>query len=367
MAWGETPAVDAVIPVGTAPGCDRPARVGVTVNGRALGRRVTGVERYAREVVARLPDGVVVVSGGPERSGWRGHLWEQSRLPRRIPRGDLLWSPANTGPLAVREQVVTVHDVAPLDHPEWFDPVFGAWYRWMLPRLARRVRRVVTDSEFSKGRILARTGLAEERVAVVHPGVDHEFFRPAGLAEIEAVRESYRLPDRYVLAVGTLDPRKGLEDLVAAWRRVRSAEGVLAIAGGRVPTLRRSLRIEEDDTVRLLGYVPDQRLRPLYAGAAAFALPSHYEGFGLTVLEALACGAPVVASNGAALPEVAGSAAVYVPPGDRDALAEALRGVLGDASVAGRLREEGLARAARFGWDRTARGVWDVLSSARTG
>lgn len=335
----------------------------VIVNGRALGRRITGVERYAREVTVRLSANVFVAGKRGNLTGWRGHLWEQLCLPRLVVSGDLLWSPANTGPLAVRDQVLTVHDVAPLDHPEWFNPLFGAWYRWLVPRLARRVRCVITDSLFSKRRILARTGIPEQRVKVVPPGVDNESFRPVENVVSAEVRAAHRLHVPYVLAVGTLDPRKGLDDLVAAWRRVRSSGAVLAIAGGQSRTLRRYLRLRESESVRLLGYVSDTHLPALYSGAAAVVLPSKYEGFGLPVLEAMACGAPVVAACAGALPEVAGDAAILVPPGDPDTLAEALETVLCDESVVATLRTKGFERSRRFDWSRTAQGVWNVLAA----
>lgn len=337
----------------------------IVVNARACGRRITGVERYTREVLARLPEEVALERPDVGHTGLYGHLWEQWGLRRRLRAGDLLWSPANTGPLFVHRQVLTLHDVSPLEHPEWFRPAFAAWYRALLPGLCRRVRRVITNSDFSKGRIVEVTEVPEDRVTVVPAGVDLERFGPAGPDRVRSAHEALGLSVPYVLAVASLDPRKGFDVLARAWRRLRPQGISLAVAGGRSRGARGELGLEADGGLRLLGYVPDEHLPALYSGAAAFVLASRYEGFGLPLLEAMASGAPVISTTAGALPEVAGDAALLVPPDDPGALAEALHAVLSTQRLADDLRARGFDRAGAFDWARTARGVWDVLSTER--
>jgi hypothetical protein len=156
--------------------------VSIVVNARFLARRVTGVERYARAIAVRLgPD--IQLAHPPIEGAAVGHLWEQCGLPAQRRATDLLWSPANTGPVAVRRQVVTIHDVSPIDHPEWFHPRFAAWYRQLMPRLARRA--VLTVSELSRGRIAAPLGMDPAKIDVIPCAVDALF---------GSVRPSYRKP-----------------------------------------------------------------------------------------------------------------------------------------------------------------------------
>lgn len=337
----------------------------IVVNGRCLHRPVTGVERYTTEMLACLADRVRVVARPRPAGGIGGHLWEQVRLPLLVGRHELLWSPANTGPLAVSRQVVTVHDVSPLDHPEWFHPGFAAWYRLLLPALARRVRRIITDSSFSRARILERLRLAEERVASIPCGVGPQF-APAPAEAIAAVRRRYDLPAPYLMTVGSLQPRKNLATLFTAFALVRreASDVDLAVAGTSRATFGSPAVGRVPPGVALLGFVDDEDLPALYSGAAAVVVPSLYEGFGLTVLEAMACGAPVVVASGTALDDVAGDAALKVDARSAEALAEGLTQVLSDSTLRSTLRRHGLARARQFPWERAAEAAWRVLQEA---
>jgi glycosyltransferase involved in cell wall biosynthesis len=291
---------------------------------------------------ARRPDGLA------------GHLWEQTVLPRLVGPGSL-WSPANTGPLAVDRQAVTIYDLAPLDHPEWFRPLFAAWYRWLWPRLVRRVHTVLTISDFSRARIVHGLGLPEDKVAVVPAGIDLDRFRPAGRSEIEAVRAKYELSNPFVLFVGTIQPRKNLSGLAQALRALREHfPGLeLAAAGDRGEVFAPD-RTARSPGVRFLGRVPDDDLPALYSAAAVFAQPSFYEGGGLTVLEALACGCPAAAARGSGLEEYLGDAGVTFDPQDSADIAAALGGLLADESLRRASRAAGLERVHEYSWRRTA-------------
>ncbi|MEW5829576.1 MAG: glycosyltransferase family 1 protein [Chloroflexota bacterium] len=327
----------------------------VVVNGRFLGRRVTGVERYGREVLRRLGGRPRVVRSGRGTDGARGHLWEQAALPGLVGPGQLLWSPANTGPLRVANQVLTLHDLGPLEHPEWYRATFGLWYRLFVPPLVRRVRRVVTSSEFVRAKLMRRFGLPGGRVTVVPGGVDTEIFHPNAPRTLD-------LPPKYALFVGSLQPRKNLPGLLAAWGQVEDAvpEAWLVIAGTGGAAFR-PVSLIAAERVKFLGAVAEPDLPGLYAGASLAVLPSFDEGFGLTALEAMACGAPVAASTAGALPEVVGEAGLAFDPHDLPGMAEALRRGLTDEGLGKSLREKGPARAEGFPWQAAAGRMREVF------
>jgi glycosyltransferase involved in cell wall biosynthesis len=344
-----------------APGVDRP----ILINARAAVRpQITGVERWAREMTARLPQlrpHAYRVAAPPIRFAHSaGHLWEQGALPLMAARmrASLIFSPASLAPLAWPRNVALMHDAAVLRHPELYGRAYIAWERRILPAIARRAQRVITVSEHSRQEIVSLLDAPPERVVVVSPGVG-ERFSPA--ADAEGTRAALQLDRPYVLTVAASGLRKNLRALSQTAGRLREAGMELVIAGGTRAHLSPDAGVEG---ARSLGYVAEELLPGLYAGAGAFVLPSLHEGFGLPVIEAMACGTPVVASNRGALPETCGDAALLVDPQDASAIAEAVLAVALDEAVAHRLRESGLARAAHFSWDRAAREVDAVLSEA---
>ena len=328
---------------------------GIACNTRCLISPLSGVQRYTMELLARFGDAVTPCAPSRRLSAVRGHLWEQIVLPRRT-HGSLLWSPANTGPLAVAEQVVTLHDMAALEHPEWVSRKFAALYGYLLPRLARKVRHVLTISQFSKERILACTGIAEQRVTVIANGVDARF-APASELEQAEVRGLLGIGDRrYVLSLGSLEPRKNLSTLLQAWQRLADRLPsdvwlVLAGAKGNEAIFRHVPSLDSvPPRVLLAGHVEDRLLPALYSAAECFVYPSLYEGFGMPPLEAMACGCPVVVSRLASLPEVCEDAAAYCEAGDPCDLASIVRRLYDDGGLRLHMRQVGLARAANFRW-----------------
>ena len=338
----------------------------IAVNTRTLAHPVTGVQRYVLELLARMGPRLDRLQPPVPRLGVRGHWWEQRTLPKLLD-GRLLWSPSNTGPLGVSHQVVTLHDVVPLDHPEWLSRRFALWYRALIPRLARRVKAILAVSEFTKQRIIETCAVDPAKIHVVHHGVDPRF-SPQPTDRVAAVRRRLAVPDGpYVLTVGTLEPRKNLRRLLAAWRQVTSthADAALVIAGGAgVSRIFRQLDVAQPPRVLLTDRVDDDDLPALYSGADVFAYVSEYEGFGLPPLEAMACGTPVVTANRTAMPEVVGDAAVTVDPFDVDAIAAGLSELMADADRRADLSARGCARSRAFTWESAAAKTWDVLEAA---
>ena len=289
-------------------------------------RRVTGVERYGREILRCIGKRCSLES--TPWQGWRGHAWEQFILPSRLSRNSVLWSPANTGPLMVRRQALTIHDLSPLEHPEWFHASFAAWYRLFLPILVKRVQTIFTPSEYVKQKVIRRFGA--RNVIVTPNGVDHSLFHPS------AKQTRIDLPRDYILFVGTLEPRKNLGRLLQAWNEIKDEfEEMWLMIVGVSGSVFKSIRVSHEmERVRFLGYVDDETLAGLYANASLFVLPSQDEGFGLPALEAMASGTPVIVSDGGALPEVVGDAGMRFCLSDHNALKNALKECLSDARAA---------------------------------
>jgi glycosyltransferase involved in cell wall biosynthesis len=336
------------------------------VNLRTLGHRVTGVQRYLLSLLPYMPAELGSVRPPRPLQGIKGHLWEQLYLPTQLHRR-LLWSPGNTGPIGVSRQVLTVHDLSTLDHPEWFERRFALWYGALLPQLIRKVRAIITVSHFSKERIVRFTSVDPDRVHVIYNGVDRRF-RPANPKSIKRVLADFDLDRPYVLFVGSLEPRKNLRILLEAWQLVSFDGATLAVVGAAG---RQFSRCEFDlipKGVRLLGSVGDDVLPALYSAAAGFVYPSIYEGFGLPALEAMACGCPVAVSNISAHREVCGEAAMYFDPFSPEDVSSKLQWLLRlDGADRASVRERGLNRSARYTWQSAASDTWRLLTLAKNG
>jgi glycosyltransferase involved in cell wall biosynthesis len=342
-------------------GTDR--TVEVMVNGRSLLRRLTGVERFTVQVVRQLKGRVRVMQPPPALAGPLGHVWEQIYLPLAMRPGAVLWSPANTGPLAVSRQVITIHDLSPLDHPEWFHPAFARLYHTLLPSLVAHSLAVVVPSRFTRERLLAYPWARQAAIFVIPAGVERAFFYPRSPGEVDAVRLRYGLRGEYFLAVGSLQPRKNLSTLLAAWKILAASRSRLSLAVvGAADQRFRSPALEPAlDGVRFLGYVPDRDLPALYSGAQALVCPSFYEGFGLPLLEAMACGTPVAASNCGALPELAEGCSLLFDPGKPQAIVDCLAALAGDPRLRREFAFSGLERSRSYDWGRTAQSIMDVM------
>ena len=293
--------------------------------------------------------------------------WQQWDVPRRAKRmrADVLHVPGFDAPLwRPCPTVLTVHDLIGMIFPANLPPASRFYWSKWLPFAARFAHRIIADSDATRRDILRLLRVPPERVTVIQLGVDPRF-QPQAQPAIEACRARHTLPARFILYLGTLEPRKGIDTLIDAFASLAHAHPHdLVLAGKRgwywEPLFDRMRKLGLADRVHVIDYVADDDLPSLYSAAAVFAFPSRYEGFGLPVLEAMACSAPVVCSNASSLPEVIGDAAISIRPDDTDGLARALESVLGDDRLRNDLREKGLQQAQRFTWEKTAQATLAV-------
>ena len=327
--------------------------------GRPLARRRTVRDRAANLV----------------RDVW----WNQHAVLRAAKRcgAALLHAPAGVGPvLGAIPKVVTIHDLAFLRFPEFFHRWFRSYATWVIPRLAHAARAVITVSQTSKADLINRLGLPEAKIFVIPNGVDRAFAPVApGSDRAAEVASRYRLPAAFALTVGSIEPRKNLVRLMQAVERLRTrpetAEMVLVHAGpyGWLgdDVERMAEKLRGAGAVRFIGYVPPADLPVLYSMARFMVYPSLFEGFGLPVLEAMACGCPVVASSIDALEELAGTAAVFVDPYSVDAIADGLARVWRDPEEQMVLKQRGRQRSGEFSWDSAALSTAEVYDRVLEG
>jgi glycosyltransferase involved in cell wall biosynthesis len=274
-----------------------------------------------------------------------GVLWQQTRLAALD--ADVLWAPHGTLPLRWRKpSIATVHDFTSITMPHRHRLKTIVSYNLFIGRSLEQATRVACVSRAVADETMRGFGVAAERIEVVPNGVD-SFFSPGG-GEGD-----------FILFTGTLEPRKGIDDLLAVWRSLPEPRPRLVLcgdAGWRTG-------IPNDPAIEVTGYVRRERLRELYRGARAFVYPSHYEGFGIPPLEAMACGAPVIATRTGAIPEYGEGAAELVAPGDTAALRESLLRVLRDDSLRRELRAAGPERARDWSWERGAKVMLQMLEA----
>ncbi len=373
-------------------------RIGIDYT--AAARQRAGIGRYARELItALLALGsthqyvIFGATGGLETDDWRleiqgdrvrfrtlplsddwiARLWHRLRLPIPVETItgalDIFYSPDFVLPPTRRatRTLLTVHDFSFLHYPEHFVPKLVNYLKQVVPRSVARADRVLADSEATRADLIAHLGAPPDKVEVLYGGVAPRFRSEPEPGEKERLQARYGIGDQpYVLSVGTLQPRKNYVRLIRAFNQLANQPtNQLLIAGGR-GWLYKDIFAEAEkhsDRVHILGFVDDADLPALYRNAALFAFPSLYEGFGFPVLEAMACGVPVVCSNASSLPEVAGDAALLIAPSDTGGLAAAMARVLEDADLRRDMVARGFVHAAQFTWERAARQLLAVFDS----
>lgn len=285
---------------------------------------------------------------------------------------DVVHYPANVGCVTrLRNMVVTIHDMTFFLHPEWYRYERAMYYRWAVGRSARRAARIIAVSQATKTDIVDVLRIPEDRIEVVNQGADERFSR-ADAGAIAAARAKYNLPPRYILYYGTIEPRKNLERLVAAWNSIAGRIEQDLVIAGRLGWKTQPIRAAADhsphrERIHFPGFIADGDLPAVISGADLVALPSLYEGFGNAIQEGMACGVPVVTSNCSSMPEVAGGAAKLVDPMDVESIADGMARALEDTELRARCIAKGLQRARELSWTKTAQGALRVYRSVAAG
>jgi glycosyltransferase involved in cell wall biosynthesis len=287
--------------------------------------------------------------------------WEQLLAPLllRLGHADVFHGVLNVAPLLCPvPSVITIHDLAFLSFPQTFRRLNRAYLTWATRVSARRASRILAVSEATKREIVRLLGVPPERIVVTYDACEERFAPPDPVA-LEAFRRRAGLPERFILFVSTLEPRKNVPTLLEAYARIAgSTDAPLIIGGGKGwlydAIFAKAHALGLGERVRFVGFIAGEDLPLWYAAATVFTLPSLYEGFGMPLLEAMACGTPVVTTTSSSLPEVVGDAGLMVPPTDAEALGAALLRLLNDAELRAELRERGFRQARRFSWSVTA-------------
>lgn len=351
----------------------------IAIDMRALPK--SGIGNYSQALLNKLPimfSGVETVAVADEitisRRKFHGYLsrlqrlwWEQVNLPRLLKdnKVDILHNPMNLG-LPLREgikSVVTIHDVIPLVYKDIYlrTGVARTYYRLALQIALNRSARIITDSIFSRDEIVKYMSVPREKIQVIYLAAGEEFvpLRDPVLQRITA--QKFGLLRPFVLTIGGNEPRKNIDRLVNVFQHLCKNPGVdLAVVGGSWRGTKLRENIKGVNNIFFLGPVDQQELVSLYNMAELFVFPSLYEGFGLPVLEAMACGTPVAASNTSSIPEVAGDAAMLFDPQDEEEMSKIITGILGSRETREELSLKGLERAKMFTWENTLAQTMEV-------
>ena len=292
------------------------------------------------------------------------YLWQQTSFLRRLKPDWYLSTYFLPSCLPCRGAVI-VHDVSFCAHPTYFPPEIALYMRLLTGLAIRRARVVAFDSKFTASEVKRYYPQVLTKGVVTWPGIDRRFRQPATAKDDLKTLAHYGLQAPYILAIGNIHPRKNLARVLEAYRQLNSSNATMpGMVWIGLPRWKSAYLIREalEAGVILPGYVPPDDLPALYRGAAVFIYPSLYEGFGLPVLEAMACGTPVICSNTSSLPEMAGDAALTVDPYDVNAMARALRLILADQQFASALRQRGCQRVQRFTYADTAQTLYRALN-----
>lgn len=350
----------------------------IYLNGRFLTQQQTGTQRNAYELTISLlkltkeirilvpPTDILKtydISQMPIQvvGKNKGSLWEQVDLAifMALKKRSLLVNLTNTAPYLLRHQIVSIMDMAVFVNPNWFNWKFYTYYQWLVPRIARRSKLVVTISNSSKLDIIKYTGVSESKIKIIScavPSKFHELINSSNLEDAQLLLSRYGIENKnFYLAVSSLDPRKNFSMLLEAYNASGSTIPLLIVGRKNKTFADSNLEAEgSNQKIKFTGYISDEELVNLYKSALCFLYPSLYEGFGIPPLEAMACGCPTIVSNIASLPEVCGKASVYIDPLNKGEIAQAIKNISTDERLREKLISAGFDQSDKFSWDRSA-------------
>lgn len=347
----------------------------ILINARFLTQNITGAQRYAIEIskeLKKVRSDIKFVS--PKNIMHRelaeylevetygrftGHLWEQIELPIYLRnKGDpLLLNLANLPPLIYGNKICTILDLSFLRNPQWFSRKYYYYYRFMLPKIAKNSKKIITISEFSKNEIIGLLKIPKEDIINTYCSISDIFQTIPGY-------KSKNIYGNYILAVSSLDPRKNFRNLMLAFNKLQLQNIKLLIVGSNnkvFANMELQKLVNTNSNIIFTGYVPDIELVKLYTNAKLFVYPSLYEGFGIPPLEAMACGCPVVVSNTTSMPEVCSNAVYYINPHDIDDISTGIKIILNDSKLQQELRQKGFDRVKLFSWEESAKKIIKII------
>jgi glycosyltransferase involved in cell wall biosynthesis len=368
----------------------------IAIDAHSVGAQLGGNESYITNLIESLADidsvnRYTLYVTKPEAAKRFANRWPNFTLRTTLPHTplvrvpltlsaelrrhpvDLLHVQFTAPPFCPCPVVASIHDLSFEHLPKTFKRRSRMQLRLTVRQTARNAARILALSEYSRGDIIETYGIEPERVSVIPPAAPGHFAPVTDVLELARVRRNYGIEDEYILSVGSIQPRKNLARLIAAYaslRRLRPQAKLpqLVLVGKKAwlfdETLRAATEHGLTSDIIFTGYVPEADLPPLYSGACCFIYPSYFEGFGLPVLEAMQCGTPVIAGNRTSLPEVVGDAGLLVDPFDEQALALAMARVIENSDLAAELCVKGLKRAREFSWRKTARMTLEVYKQA---
>ncbi len=297
-------------------------------------------------------------------------LWEQWTLPKLVKKYnlDLLHCTANTAPLFLEcKKIVTLHDIIflesnPMNKGSWYQKFGNLYRRWIVPAMVKKCETLITVSHFERKRIQEYFGFSDEKVQAIYNGVGNHFFEEYSHNQLEAVKKKYALPDNYILFLGNKNPKKNLPNVIRAYDKCLKANKdvwKMAILDFDQPSLKTLIEQENlspqlMDKIVFPGYVPNLQLPLLIQASRLFLYPSLRESFGIPIIEAMACGVPVITSNTSSMPEVGGEAALLINPTNVSELADAMNQLMNNPLLADNLKAAGKRRATHFSWQDTA-------------
>ncbi len=354
----------------------------IYINGRFLTQSVTGVQRYAIELVKALDK--LTDTGFIDKNRFefiilapkhirihlqlkkisyrtigrlKGHFWEQVELPL-YSRDGILLNLCNTAPVLKRHEIITLHDAAVFTFPEAYSWSFRTWYRILFKLFSLRLRNIITVSHFSENELLEHCPRFRNKISVIHHGKDHIVEIPSD----DSVLLRHDLKGKkYIFAVSSLNPNKNFNSVIRAMKLLEHCGYDFVIAGGINSRIFNTSAITLSDQVKYIGYVTDAQLKALYEHAGCFVYPSLYEGFGFPPLEAMICGCPVIVSNIPSLKEVCGEAALYCDPLKPEDIAGKIEKIMSDDLMRNNYRNKGIERSVSFTWAKTAKETIRVI------